>query len=175
MAVIDVFELSNPSSSRRLETTDEMVALLGRFGVSHETWPVRQIPVDGASETVMEVYREELARLFARGGYRTADVIRMTPEHPLKDALRAKFRAEHTHSEDEVRYFVEGSGAFYLRGDDVVAKVTCGAGDLLNVPAGARHWFDAGDAPRFTCIRIFCEPSGWVADFTGDRIAERIG
>jgi 1,2-dihydroxy-3-keto-5-methylthiopentene dioxygenase len=175
MASIALYEIDNPSSARRVETPDEMAAVLGRFGVSHETWPVRALPAEGANEAVMDIYREELARLFARGGYRTADVIRMTPEHPQKDALRAKFRAEHTHAEDEVRYFVEGSGAFYLRDAEMVAKVTCEAGDLLNVPAGARHWFDAGEEPHFTCIRIFCEPSGWVADFTGDRIAERIG
>ncbi|RZM07821.1 MAG: hypothetical protein EOP67_72695, partial [Sphingomonas sp.] len=36
---------------------------------------------------------------------------------------------------------------------------------------GTRHWFDMGPAPRFTAIRLFAEPDGWVARFTGDPIA----
>jgi 1,2-dihydroxy-3-keto-5-methylthiopentene dioxygenase len=36
-----------------------------------------------------------------------------------------------------------------------------------------RHWFDMGAAPRFTAIRLFVNPDGWVAAFTGSDIAER--
>jgi 1,2-dihydroxy-3-keto-5-methylthiopentene dioxygenase len=39
------------------------------------------------------------------------------------------------------------------------------------VPAGTRHWFDMGPAPRFTAIRLFTTPAGWVANFTGTPIA----
>jgi len=38
-----------------------------------------------------------------------------------------------------VRYFVEGSGAFYLRAKDSVYQAICIKGDLLFVPALARH------------------------------------
>ena len=44
-------------------------------------------------------------------------------------------------------------------------------GDLISVPAGTRHWFDMGPTPRFTAIRLFTTPAGWVADFTGTPIA----
>jgi 1,2-dihydroxy-3-keto-5-methylthiopentene dioxygenase len=87
--------------------------------------------------------------------------------------LRAKFLAEHSHKDDEVRYFVEGSGAFYLRAKDSVYQAICIKGDLLFVPALARHWFDMGANPEFTAIRWFNNPEGWVGDFTGDPIAER--
>jgi 1,2-dihydroxy-3-keto-5-methylthiopentene dioxygenase len=30
-----------------------------------------------------------------------------------------------------------------------------------------------GAAPRFTVIRLFVNPDGWVASFTGDPIAAR--
>ncbi len=30
-----------------------------------------------------------------------------------------------------------------------------------------------GSAPAFTCIRLFNDPAGWVAQFTGDEIATR--
>ena len=41
----------------------------------------------------------------------------------------------------------------------------------MSVPAGTRHWFDMGPAPRFTAIRLFTNPDGWVAKFTGTEIA----
>jgi 1,2-dihydroxy-3-keto-5-methylthiopentene dioxygenase len=30
-----------------------------------------------------------------------------------------------------------------------------------------------GSAPQFTAIRFFDNPAGWVAEFTGDPIADR--
>ena len=49
----------------------------------------------------------------------------------------------------------------------------CCAGDLISVPDGMRHWFDMGAAPRFTAIRLFLNPDGWIAQFTGSDIADR--
>jgi 1,2-dihydroxy-3-keto-5-methylthiopentene dioxygenase len=97
----------------------------------------------------------------------------MTPDHPERQALRQKFLAEHTHSEDEVRFFVEGCGLFCLHIGDEVLQVLCERNDWLAVPAGTRHWFDMGPAPHFCALRFFNDPAGWVADFTGDPIAER--
>ncbi len=49
----------------------------------------------------------------------------------------------------------------------------CEEGDLISVPAGTRHWFDMGPNPRFTAIRLFTNADGWIANFTGDTIADR--
>ena len=97
----------------------------------------------------------------------------MYPDHPDRVALRQKFLSEHTHGEDEVRFFVEGAGLFCLHLDERVYAVLCTKGDLISVPAGTRHWFDMGDRPRFTAIRLFNNPDGWIARFTGDTLAER--
>ncbi len=95
----------------------------------------------------------------------------MTKTTPDTTTLRAKFLDEHTHAEDEVRFFVEGSGAFYLHSQSKVYQVICETNDLLSVPAKTKHWFDMGDKPSFTAIRLFTDPKGWVAKFTGDPIA----
>ena len=97
----------------------------------------------------------------------------MTPEHPERSALRNKFLSEHTHSEDEVRFFVEGRGLFSLHIEDEVLSVLCERGDLIHVPAGTKHWFDMGSRPQFCALRFFNNPAGWVADFSNDPIAER--
>lgn len=88
-----------------------------------------------------------------------------------KDALREKFLNEHTHGEDEVRFFVEGAGLFCLHIGDEVFQVLCEKNDLISVPAHTPHWFDMGSEPNFTAIRIFDNPEGWIAQFTGDDIA----
>mgnify|MGYP006276487783 CR=1 FL=1 len=86
-------------------------------------------------------------------------------------ALRQKFLAEHTHSEDEVRFFVEGRGLFCLHIGDAVLQLLCEQNDLISVPAGTKHWFDMGAAPSFCAVRFFNNTEGWVAAFTGDAIA----
>ncbi|MEI9926599.1 MAG: cupin domain-containing protein [Sphingomonas sp.] len=138
-----------------------------------EQWPARAIPGDAGPAAVLDAFAPEVERLKAEHGYQSVDVIRMTPDHPEKAALRQKFLSEHRHSEDEVRFFVEGEGLFTLRDDDRVHAVLCTAGDLISVPAGMRHWFDMGPSPSFTAIRLFINPDGWIANFTGDPIADR--
>ena len=106
-------------------------------------------------------------------GFQSVDVVSLNPDHPDKAVLRAKFLNEHTHSEFEVRFFVEGQGLFYLHLGDQVYTVLCEQGDLISVPAGATHWFDMGANPHFKAIRLFTNPEGWVANFTGSDIANR--
>jgi 1,2-dihydroxy-3-keto-5-methylthiopentene dioxygenase len=122
---------------------------------------------------VLAAYRPEIERLELARRYQAVDVLRCMPDHPQREQLRAKFLAEHTHDDDEVRFFVEGSAMFYLHADARVHMVLCERDDLISVPAGMRHWFDMGAEPRFTVIRLFTTPEGWVARFTGDPIAVR--
>ena len=148
-------------------------AELAERGIGYERWPARaELPAGAAPEQILEAYAPEIARVQASGTYPTVDAIRLTPDHPDRQALRQKFLAEHTHSEDEVRFFVEGRGLFCLHIGVVVLQVLCEADDFLRVPAGTKHWFDMGSAPLFCAIRFFDNPAGWVAQFSGDPIAE---
>ncbi|WP_029622775.1 1,2-dihydroxy-3-keto-5-methylthiopentene dioxygenase [Sphingomonas elodea] len=162
-------------STPLLDTREPMTiaAELAAQGVRFERWPARPIAADADQEAVLAAFAPEVERLKAEKGYRSVDVIRMVPDHPEKDLLRAKFLSEHRHAEDEVRFFVEGEGLFTLHLNDRVYAVLCEAGDLISVPAGTPHWFDMGPAPRFTAIRLFTNADGWIAQFTGDAIAER--
>ncbi len=158
-----------------LDTQDagEIAAALAPIGVRFEQWPSRPLPADADQESVLEAFAPEVERLKAENGYQAVDVMRVQPDHPDRVALRQKFLSEHRHSEDEVRYFVDGEGLFTLRQDEKVYAVLCTAGDLISVPAGMRHWFDMGAAPGFTVIRLYVDPAGWVAHYTGDAIADR--
>ncbi|MET0308429.1 MAG: cupin domain-containing protein [Sphingomonas sp.] len=158
-----------------VDTSDaaEIAGALQPLGVRFEQWPSRAIPADADQDAVLAAFAPEVERLKAENGYLSVDVIRMVPDHPEKGALRTKFLSEHRHVEDEVRFFVEGEGLFTLRGEDKVYAVLCTEGDLISVPAGTRHWFDMGPSPRFTAIRLFTNADGWIANFTGDAIADR--
>ena len=147
---------------------------LAQRGINFERWPARaQLPAGASAEAVLKAYADEITKVQERGRYPTVDAIRMAPDHPDREALRQKFLAEHTHSEDEVRFFVEGQGLFCLHIGDEVLQVLCEADDWISVPAGTKHWFDMGSAPQFCAIRFFDNPDGWVAQFTGDSIAEQ--
>ena len=147
---------------------------LGERGIQFQRWPARASLPEGADQAaILAAYAEEVAAVQRDGGYQTVDAIRLQPDHPDRDSLRQKFLAEHTHSEDEVRFFVEGRGLFCLHLGDEVLQVVCEADDWISVPAGTRHWFDMGPEPQFCALRFFNNTEGWVAQFTGDPIAER--
>ena len=146
---------------------------LASRGIRFQRWPARAaLPAGAGPEQILAAYSSEIARVQAGGTYPTVDAIRLAPDHPDREALRQKFLAEHTHSEDEVRFFVEGRGLFCLHIGEEVLQLICEAGDWIAVPAGTRHWFDMGPEPSFCALRFFNNPDGWVAQFTGDPIAE---
>lgn len=151
-----------------------LASVLGAIGVRFERWPTRRPPDEAATaDAILDAYAAEVARLERECGYRSADVVRVQRGTPDTAAMRAKFLNEHRHTEDEVRFFVEGCGSFYLHIDQRVFHVICEQNDLIGVPANTRHWFDMGTAPSFCAIRLFTNPAGWVADFTGDPISAR--
>ena len=147
---------------------------LGEAGIRFERWEASRVLPPGADqETVLQAYQDSVERLMAERGLRSADVLSMRPDHPQKETARAKFLHEHTHSEDEVRFFVEGQGLFSIHTRGRVFFVLCEQGDLLSVPDGTPHWFDMGPEPHFTVIRLFTDTAGWVARPTGSDIAGR--
>lgn len=166
----------------RLRTSDidEIVAALAPHGVRLERWRTRSLPEGAAADVVLAEYADEVRRLSQDGGYWLVDVVRMHPdaadtEWDIKArAAREKFLDEHTHDEDEIRFFVDGRGCFYLHLRDEVYAVVCEAGDIISVPHGTKHWFDMGDTPQFCAIRFFQNDDGWVATFTGATISSRM-
>jgi 1,2-dihydroxy-3-keto-5-methylthiopentene dioxygenase len=159
-----------------LDTRDgaQIAAALAPIGVRFERWAAsKELPAEVDDAAVLEAYRGDIDRLKSECGYQSVDVLRCLPDNPNRSELRLKFLDEHTHDEDEVRFFVAGAGVFYLRAAGKVHMTLCERGDLIGVPAGTRHWFDMGPAPCFTAIRLFTTPAGWVAKFTGEPISRQ--
>ena len=175
MSRLRIFSESDPDTPEFASYDPDFIATeLHKIGVTFERWKASKPVEPGASpEDVIAAYRDDIDRLVAERGFKTVDVVSIAPDNPQREAMRAKFLDEHFHKEDEVRFFVAGSGLFTLRVDGKVYEVECVKDDLIAVPDGIRHWFDMGDEPSFIAIRFFTEPDGWVGHFTGEDIATR--
>lgn len=175
MSALTIFTDNNPDQAIWHSVDSEAIRQqLNSLNIRFERWKAdRDLGTNPEPETVIHAYQHEIDRLVEEKGYQSWDVISMRADNPQKEVLRTKFLSEHTHGEDEVRFFVEGSGLFCLHLNGQVWQVLCEKNDLISVPAGTPHWFDMGAAPHFTAIRIFDNPEGWIAKFTGDAIADR--
>ncbi len=175
MSELTVFA-DNDGVAPTLQLTEHstIAKALAAAGVRFERWEADQaISANHSHEAILDAYKKDIDRLIAEDGYQTVDVVGLTEDHPDKAEMRKKFLDEHTHSEDEVRFFVDGQGLFSLHLGNEVFEVLCQKGDLISVPANTPHWFDMGPNPRFVAIRLFNNPDGWVANFTGSDIADR--
>jgi len=171
-------EYDASSAETRTEDFERIAAALKEIGVRFERWELAGLGAAPTQDEVLAAYRERIDAVLEHEGYVLIDVARLHPGHdadwPQKAAAaRARFLDEHRHDDDEDRFFVSGSGIFYLHAGGRVYAVLCEAGDLLSVPAGTTHWFDMGTDPDFTAIRFFHDEDGWVGDFTGDGISAR--
>ncbi len=164
--------LTIPDEGREIRDRDEIQAFLTARGVRFEQWSAAAPLNDSATpDEILEAYAADIDRLKRDEGYVTCDVISIVPETPNLDQIREKFLPEHTHTEDEVRYFVAGSGLFWFHQPDApVYRVKCEQGDLISVPKNTPHWFDFGPKAYVKCIRLFNDPAGWVANYTGSGI-----
>lgn len=160
-------------SDKRLDTTDARVitALLGVDGVGYQRFSVPSVDPDAPDDTLLGRVGPWVSHIADVHQLRTTDVVRLRPDSPGYPVLRPRFATEHTHDEPELRAFLDGGGVFWFRAATRVHRLDCEAGDLIALPAGIPHAFDAGPAPRFTAIRWFSSPAGWVATPTGSALA----
>jgi 1,2-dihydroxy-3-keto-5-methylthiopentene dioxygenase len=175
MSQLKIFDDLRPGAPVLATSDGQTIAReLAAIGVRFERWesPVHLSP-DDSPEVILAAYKPYLDQLIGDSGAGSADVIKLTPDNPAAPALREKFLAEHIHTEDEIRFFVAGAGHFVIHVNGRVYDALCQAGDLISVPADTKHWFDAGEQPFFTALRVFTDTSGWVPHYTGDAISGR--
>lgn len=179
MTLLTIWPDDDPGSTLvRTDDAAEIGERLHRIGVRFDRWEVVPLPADPRDDEVLAAYRDDVARVSQAEGYTYVDTVTMTPrDDPAwaaeAAAARGRFRAEHTHDDDEDRFFARGAGVFYLRLDGRVHAVLCEAGDLLSVPRRTTHWFDMGSRPDYVAVRFFHDDGGWVGNFTGSTIATR--
>ena len=168
-------------TKRTITDAGEIARTLAPVGITFEHWGVGRLPAHlrdrnlttEEKQQVLDAYKPEIDKLKAHGGYVTADVISLYPDTPNIEALCAKFDKKHIHTEDEVRFVVQGKGVFRVFPEDSAAlDVELHPGDYISVPARYRHLFFLGKERQITCIRLFVDPAGWVAHYVEEGKAQ---
>lgn len=161
---------------RTIEAPSAIAAFLAPFGIQYQRWDTDggRVSPDATAEAILAAYEPEIATLKAQGGYVTADVINVVPDTPGLDAMLERFNKEHTHDEDEIRFIVKGRGVFHIHPPaGPVFAIQTDEGDLINVPAGTRHWFDLCPDRTIRAIRLFKDTSGWTPRYIEGGVHEQ--
>ena len=161
--------LSIPTRNYSTSDPKEIFEFFNARGLYFDQWQCDEVFEDTATqEDILQAYSKDLFPFMENGGYQTADVISINSLTENYEGIRAKFLAEHTHTEDEIRFFVDGQGIFWFNLEtEPIFNLLCEKGDLISVPAGTKHWFDAGESNPFVkAIRIFIDMCGWVPHYT---------
>ena len=168
------------NSGKVIEDDREIKEFLAKNGVLFDRWGVDRLPkelrenyelTEEEEKAIIDAYREELEKLKKEKGYITEDIVVLSDKTPNLENLLEKFKREHHHIDDEVRFVVDGSGIFPIKINGEVVEVHVEAGDLIVVPAGARHWFELDENKKIKCIRVFKTPEGWEAIYNEEEKA----
>lgn len=175
MSQLFVYHSSQPMQAVKvLNHFEDISSTLAAVGVHFAQWQAKQ-PLTAASsaEDIVAAYADDIADLKQGQGYDCVEVISMDEAHPEKAELRAKWLDEQVSSADESLCFVSGRALLSFHIDQHVYAVLCAKGALLTLPAGIRHWFDMGERPRFTALRLFNQSKASEVQFTGEKLAEQ--
>lgn len=150
------------TKSKTITNTFEAKRFLRKYGIYVEFW----IP-EGDNKSIsnpLMKYKNQIEKLKKRFSYNSADVCTLLPDNPNLDQILSAFIKEHHHTDDEVRFVVEGNGMFGVNPvKDSPFEIYVEPGDLLLIPAYTRHWFNLTEKKTITCIRIFKENPKWEA------------
>lgn len=139
-----------------LEAIDRPAISLDELASNDVTY--RAMPVEDHVPSLEAFMRER--------GYVTRDEIQLSKATPNLAAIEAKFDREHLHTDDEVRYVLEGEGIFDIRSkDDRWMRVIVEVGDLISVPKDRHHRFLLTERKQIRCVRLFVDETGWTPHY----------
>lgn len=166
--------LKIPDETRTIIDREKIRDYLRGCGIVYDRWtPEYPVAPGAADREVLSAYQSQIDALRNQGGYLKVDVIGVDSNTPGLDAMLEKFSREHTHAEDEVRFIVDGHGIFHVNPENgPVVAIELEGGDLISVPRGVLHWFDLCSDRRVRAIRLFQDPSGWIAHYSESGIDE---
>ncbi len=108
-------------------------------------------------------YQADLDRIKKEWKYSAQDIVELQPTTPNLETICAKFDKEHIHTDDEVRFVLEGEGYFDIRSkDDRWMHVLVEKGDFILVPADRNHLFYLTDKKQIRCVRLFKDNPSWT-------------
>jgi len=145
--VLTAYYLDNPEK----KVTQEQLDVLG---VLHWNLDPSKYENDPALNAICEERK-----------YTYRDFVDSSKMPNLKEKL-ATFLIEHLHEDEEIRYFLGGSGYFDVRNEleegHPWLRIHGRPGDMIILPAGAYHRFIPDDRLSFHVMRLFCGAPIWT-------------
>ncbi|MCY0876764.1 MAG: acireductone dioxygenase [Firmicutes bacterium] len=162
------------NTGEHLQDEAAVAAFLSANEIFYEHWDLSGIPgslrdrfelSDADKEAILLGLSDAIDRLAKSRGYVKWDVIALSDATPNIEELLTKFEQVHTHTEDEVRAIAAGSGTFVIKGQGATGyfDVHLTAGDVISVPEYNPHFFTLTKTRQVVAVRLFIDPSGWVA------------
>lgn len=106
-----------------------------------------------------------MAQICAERKYNYKDFVNSEKIPNLEDKLKSFFE-EHLHDDEEIRFFLNGSGYFDVRDQrnskDEWVRIELCKGDMIVLPAGIYHRFTADDKRFFHVMRLFQGEPVWT-------------
>lgn len=157
-----IISMKIKTKSKTIINKEEAKLFLSKYGLYAEFWQP-EINDQKVSDPLIK-YKNQIEKLKKKFSYASADCCTLNTSNPNLDKILEPFKKEHHHTDDEVRFTVEGEGIFGVNPlTDSPFEVFVEPGDLLVVPAMTRHWFELTDKKNICCIRIFKENPKWEA------------
>lgn len=172
LALYSQFNLQTPY--RVEKEFDTQSKELAGDGIILSKWPVLNTLPNALLEKaqVLRLYNDLVNEIKQQHNFLYADVACLHSSCALSLSMRGQYLSEHTHCEDEARFFIDGKVLVYVHCNERIHIIECGKGDFLLIPRAVKHWMDIGPSPNFTSIRWYNSKQGLSNSFTGSYVAE---
>uniref|UniRef100_UPI00398EBD35 acireductone dioxygenase n=1 Tax=Pristiophorus japonicus TaxID=55135 RepID=UPI00398EBD35 len=106
----------------------------------------------------------ELQKIRKERNYSWMDIITIHKDAlPNYEEKIKSFFQEHLHLDEEIRYFLDGSGYFDVRDeDDKWIRIAMKKGDMITLPAGIYHRFTLDENNYVKVMRLFTGEPVWT-------------
>jgi 1,2-dihydroxy-3-keto-5-methylthiopentene dioxygenase len=103
-----------------------------------------------------------LQEKFKQAGYyyQGLDMVVINPQTPDTEFPKPIC---HTHSDDELRYNIDGEGIFvFVFPNGSQARLKIEKNDILVITKGAQHWFEVTPKRTIKLVRFYTSKNGWT-------------
>jgi 1,2-dihydroxy-3-keto-5-methylthiopentene dioxygenase len=166
-------------SGTKITDLNDIRNYLSPLNIELSHWPIEKTEIVGPllkADTLKDDEKEGLLRALDSRfeeqkklyGYQTRDLVVLHSQIPNLEQMLSIFDKTHRHSDDEVRYIIDGSGIFgFILPEGEQVLLTVEAEEYIRVPANTEHWFVLDKNRRIKAVRYFTSREGWVANYSG--------
>lgn len=160
MSSLTVYHQSLPEHPNKLLShAEDIASTLAAVGVQFTQVPVQQPVIAGTeSAELRAACAGQIDQLMTVYGYASAEILSLCDERGEGSELARALRQEQACQSAHLHYCLAGRGLLVLHIGEYVYALQYEKGDLVLLPAGTAHWFDAGEHPRFAVLRLFDSP-----------------